>query len=78
MYRPTKKKMIRRVSVASVVAVLAGAGFAATVFSQGGTTNSASRSTTQKDAPASTSSATTSSAKYHLVGAIREGANVDE
>lgn len=75
MYRPTKKKLIRRVSVASVVAVLAGAGFAATFFSQGAPTNSALRPTTKKDASVSTSSVTTSSAKYHLVGATRDGVN---
>ncbi len=77
MYRPTKKKVIRRLSAASIVAVLAAAGFAVTIVSQSPPTNSALRSSNDKDASASTR-VTASSPHYHLNGANRNFSVVDE
>lgn len=72
MYRPRKRKFVRRISAASVVAVGAAVGLGFTILSQSGTTNSAISTSgevtaTAKPATASTSSATTTPV-YHIVG----------
>ena len=72
MYRPKKRKLVRRASVASVVALVAAAGLGATFISQSGATSSALKF--EKAAPASTESTTsgattktTTTPKYHVV-----------
>jgi hypothetical protein len=72
MYRPKKRKLVRRASVASVVALVAAAGLGATLISQSGATSTALKF--EKAAPVSTESTasgattrTTTTPKYHLV-----------
>ena len=67
MYRPKKRKLVRRVSAASVVAVVAAVGLGITFVNQSGAANSALKVTTEKadTTVAATSAATT--AKYHVV-----------
>ena len=74
MYRPKKRKFVRRVSAASVVAVAAAVGLGFTILSQGGATNSAISKSGEVTATAKTaavSNTTASSATtpvYHIVG----------
>ena len=75
MYRPTKRKLVRRVSVASVVAVLAAVGLGITVINQSGGLNSAIKLPT---ATVATSSGTTSGAKYQVVNHDRDVASSSE
>jgi hypothetical protein len=72
MYRPKKRKLVRRASVASVVALFAAAGMGVTLISQSGATSTALKF--EKAATASTESTssrattkTTTTPKYHLV-----------
>jgi anti-sigma-K factor RskA len=67
VYRPKKRKLVRRVSAASVVAVVAAVGLGITFVNQSGAANSAHKVTTEKadTTVAATSAATT--AKYHVV-----------
>ena len=70
MYRPRKRKFVRRISAASVVAVGAAVGLGFTILSQSGATNSAistSGEVTATAKTAATSSATTTPV-YHIVG----------
>ena len=75
MYRPTKRKLVRRVSVASVVAVLAAVGLGITVINQSGGLNSAIK---LPNATVATSSGTTSGAKYQVVNRDRDVATSSE
>lgn len=74
MYRPKKRKFVRRVSAASVVAVGAAVGLGFTILSQSGATNSAiSKSgvvtaTAKTAAVSSTSSSSSTAPAYHIVG----------
>ena len=74
MYRPTKRKFVRRVSAASVVAVAAAVGVGFTILSQSGASNSAivkpgevTATTGAASSTSSTSSAGTTPL-YHIVG----------
>jgi hypothetical protein len=75
MYRPTKRKLVRRVSAASIVAVLAAAGVGITFIAQSGATTTAIGAV--KDAAenattaTTTTKSTTATTKYHVVGASR-------
>jgi len=74
MYRPRKRKFVRRISAASVVAVGAAVGLGFTILSQSGATNSAistSGEVTATAKPATTSTSTsgaTTTPGYHIVG----------
>jgi hypothetical protein len=80
MYRPKKKKIVRRVSVASVVAVLSAVGLGVALFGQGGGANSAAGTPARASTTTSAhgSSGTSSSAKYHLVSRTLEDAHSSE
>jgi hypothetical protein len=66
---------VRRVSVASVVAVVAAVGLGITFFNQSGGLNSAIKLPTARVA---TASATTSGAKYQVVNRDRDVATYSE
>jgi len=69
MYRPTKQKLVRRVSVASVVAVLSATGLGVAFIAQSGATTSAigaNKAATTKVATAKTTTKT-ASPLYHIV-----------
>ena len=70
MYRPKKRKLVRRVSAASVVAVVAAAGYGITFIAQSGATTTAISTT--KDSTATTTAKTATSKSttptYHIVG----------
>jgi hypothetical protein len=77
MYRPKKRKLVRRASVASVVALVAAAGLGVTLISQSGATSTALKF--EKAATASSESTssrettkTTATPKYHLVSTRHE------
>ncbi len=62
MYRPTKRKLVRRVSVASVVAVMSAAGLGIAFVAQSGATTSALAGSKSTTTSAATTSASTKSA----------------
>lgn len=70
MYRPKKRMLVRRVSAASVVAVVAAAGLGITFISQSGATTSALKTTDDAVTKTTSSTPTTKSTtpKYHVVG----------
>lgn len=80
MYRPSKRKFVRRVSAASVVAVVAAAGVAITLFNQAVVPHSVAATTASNSTttPSSSTSATAPSANYRLVSAPHEdGASLE-
>jgi hypothetical protein len=74
MYRPKKRKYVRRISAASVVAVGAAVGLGVTMLSQSGATNSALSTSGEVTATAKTAAVSSASASgattpvYHIVG----------
>lgn len=74
MYRPKKRKFVRRISAASVVAVGAAVGLGFTILSQGGATNSAISKSGEVTATAKTAAvsnpmaSTATTPVYHIVG----------
>ena len=69
MYRPRKRKFVRRISAVSVVAVGAAVGLGFTILNQSGATNSAVSTSGEVIATASsTTSGTTTTPVYHVVG----------
>jgi hypothetical protein len=66
MYRPKKRKLVRRVSAASMVAVVAAVGLGITIVNQSGAVNSAFKVTEKGETTAATTS-TAATAKYHVV-----------
>jgi hypothetical protein len=72
MYRPKKRKLVRRASAASVVALVAAAGLGATFISQSGATSTALKfekaaTASHGSTDSSVSTKTTTVPKYHLV-----------
>jgi hypothetical protein len=66
MYRPKKRKLVRRVSAASAVAVVTAAGLGVTFMVQSGATTTAVGTT--KNTAAATTTAKTTTPTYHIVG----------
>jgi hypothetical protein len=67
MYRPKKRKLVRRVSAASMVAVVAAVGLGITIVNQSGAANSALKVTTEKADTTAAATSTAATAKYHVV-----------
>jgi hypothetical protein len=74
MYRPKKRKYVRRISAASVVAVGAAVGLGLTILNQSGASNSAISTSGEVTATAKTVAVSGTSANaattpvYHIVG----------
>ena len=67
MYRPTKRKLVRRASTASAVALFAIAGLGLTAIAQSGAVTSALKSEKAAVTTKSTTKVTTPTPKYHIV-----------
>lgn len=67
MYRPQKRKLVRRLSTVSAVALVAIAGAGITWISQGGAATPAPNVEKSAVDNAPTAATTASNAKYHLV-----------
>jgi hypothetical protein len=82
MYRPKKRKLVRRVSAASVVAALAATGLGVTLLSQSGaTTSNLASPSTQSAATSSANTGATTSKLYVVVrhdDSTREGSSSND
>lgn len=67
MYRTTKRKLVRRASTASAVALFAIAGLGVTVIAQSGALTSALKTGKTAVTTKSSTKVTTTTPKYHIV-----------